>query len=462
MVEETGLVGMKLLFPLLAMWTLVPLGCSQLAVAQEHDGYPPAPDERAAVRAFRGAEGYGAWARGGRGGDVFRVTSLADAGPGSLREGIETADGPRTIVFAVGGTIDLERDLSVRRPFLTIAGQTAPGDGITLRGRSLVIQGTHDVVVRYLRCRPGDVHGSDFQGDSLTVTRCRDVIVDHVSASWSVDETLSVTHSTDVTVQWCLISESLHDSVHDKGPHGMGSLMALTYEGRMTWHHDLWAFHNNRLPRPGSLAEADFPDQPGLLLDLRLNVIHDWGGRHAGYTNGSSDVVRMNYVGNTLTDPQGRAVAFHAGSRDTRIHQRDNRVNGEDPGWGAFSGRPTREAEPFAVAPEWAVREEDPVQAAERVLAGAGASLVRDACDRRVVEAVRAGEGGIIDSQDEVGGWPDLEPGQAPADGDGDGMPDSWERGQGFDPADPADRNADHDGDGWTNLEEYLDALTAD
>lgn len=197
--------------------------------------------------ALPGAEGFGAETPGGRAGAVLIVNTLADTGPGSLRAAIETR-GPRTIVFAVSGIIDLASPLTVRQPFLTLAGQSAPGDGICLRGYPFIIA-THDVIVRYLRVRLGDRH--KIQSDAFSIaTPSRRVIVDHVSASWSVDETLSPSGDIqDITVQWSIIAESLLHSAHAKGKHGYGSLVPAT--GGVTLHHNLWAHHNGRNPRFG-------------------------------------------------------------------------------------------------------------------------------------------------------------------------------------------------------------------
>jgi len=178
------------------------------------------------LRAFPGAEGAGAFTPGGRGGDVYHVTNLNDSGPGSLRFGIQNATGPRTIVFDVSGTIFNQSRLNINKPFLTLAGQTAPGDGITVAGWTTSVNSTHDVIVRYMRFRPGDVNCPNYQDDGFDVDKSTNVIADHVSASWSVDETLSVTESSNVTIQWAFITESMKNSCHVKGAHGYGSLPA--------------------------------------------------------------------------------------------------------------------------------------------------------------------------------------------------------------------------------------------
>ncbi|MFM2294172.1 MAG: hypothetical protein RLZZ350_585, partial [Verrucomicrobiota bacterium] len=231
-----------------------------------------------ALSAFPGAEGAGANARGGRGGTVFHVTTTNDNGSsslaGSLRQGVSVAN--RTIVFDVSGTINLASDLSIAKSNITIAGQTAPGDGIAIKGWSFIVQNTHDVVVRYLRCRPGDVNGTNFQGDAFDFVNATNVIADHISATWSVDECLSPTHFENVTIQWCLIGESMNKSVHVKGAHGYGSLIKYT-DKMVTFHHNLYAHNVSRNPRPGSSVKLDFVN----------NVVYDWGG-FCGYNGDDS------------------------------------------------------------------------------------------------------------------------------------------------------------------------------
>lgn len=406
--------------------------------------------------AFPGAEGFGAYSLGGRGGDVYLVTTLDDYRgkqpiPGSLRAAVEAA-GPRTIVFRVAGIIQLAAPLEIRNPYLTIAGQTAPGDGICLKGYDCRIL-THDVIVRHIRVRPGDESGK--QLDALSVNQAQDVIIDHCSVSWSVDEALSVTGEgcTNVTVQWCLISESLRKSVHHKGEHGYGSLIRT--DGDITFHHNLYAHHQTRCPRPGTYGQPR-----GILLDFRNNVIYDWRNP-AGYT--SEDRATLNYIGNYLKpgpSTTNAKAAFKVGGQATLIHASGNFLEGADAAnrdnWLMILGSEPqhRAAEHLPVA---AVRTDTADEAYRRVLDGAGATLpARDAIDARIVQQVRTGTGRIIDSPQEVGGWGEYRPGQAPPDTDADGMPDEWERQHRLDPHDAADNRGDADGDGYTNLEEFL------
>jgi pectate lyase len=236
-----------------------------------------APAPIPVVPAFPGAEGAGAMARGGRGGRVLTVTNLHDSGPGSLRSAVE-AKGPRTVVFAVAGNIELASTLAITEPFLTIAGQTAPGGGICLKNYDCTIAAEH-VVIRFLRVRPGDVAKKAVDGFSVG-EGSHYVIIDHCSVSWSVDETLSVSGGSisNITVQWCIIAESLSRSVHHKGPHGFGSLIRA--DGDVSYHHNIFAHHGSRNPRPGTYEDAF---KRGIILDFRNNVVYGWGSR-AGYS----------------------------------------------------------------------------------------------------------------------------------------------------------------------------------
>jgi hypothetical protein len=421
--------------------------------------------------AFPGAEGAGRLALGGRGGRVIRVTNLDDNGPGSLRAAIE-AKGPRNIVFDIGGTIALTKPLVIREGRVTIAGQTAPGGGIAVRGYVFEVA-ADDVVVRYLRARLGDEN--KVETDAFTIVRGHRIIVDHVSASWSVDETLSAgapIHDpkdilTDLTVQWSIIAESLTHSVHSKGEHGYGSLIRGAYGARMSFHHNLWAHHEARMPRPGNYLPPS-QDDVGPSYDFRSNVFYDWGGGYSGYDADSGDKAShsaYNFVDNAYkTGPaSNKPIAFDERNPLAKAWFAGNSMNGAIPAdpWSLVSGRNDagyRLPGPIAFPP---VTRDPAPRAYAKVLAGAGASNVRDAVDARIVESVRNGTGGLIDSQTEVGGWPALAAGTPWKDSDGDGMPDAWERAHGLDPADAADGAMDANGDGYTNLEDWLNALAA-
>lgn len=431
-----------------------------------HPVHAQAPEPRPV--AFPGAEGAGRMSVGGRGGRVLRVTNLDNAGPGSLRAAVE-ADGPRTVVFDIGGTIRLATPLTIRRGRITVAGQTAPGGGITLRDYPLVVA-ADDVVVRHIRSRLGDE--SRIESDAVSIDRGSRIILDHVSASWSVDETLSVGSRYDppergiydVTVQWSIIAESLNASGHAKGEHGYGSLIRGGHGARMTFHHNLWAAHRARMPRPGNYNPPAV-DPQGPRFEFRSNVFHDWGGSHAGYNADTASLSAYAFIGNAYIpgpDSQGR-WAFEESNPLARAWFAGNAMEGQVPAdpWSLVkdSDRPDYR---MATRPDWAEAATEPATGIEAaVLAGAGAGPARDAVDQRIVAGVRARSLRIIDSQSQVGGWPELAAGTPWVDGDGDGMPDSWETANGLNPADAGDGAADRNGDGWTNLEDWLNSLTA-
>lgn len=415
--------------------------------------------------AFPGAEGAGRFATGGRGGRVIAVTSLADAGPGTLRAAVE-ASGPRTVVFRVAGTIRLASPLRLRHGRITIAGQTAPGEGITLADRVLQVEGD-DVVIRFLRARLGPVSKS--QDDAIWISGGRRIILDHVSASWSVDETLSVSAKYeeagrgwhDVTVQWSIIANSLRRAGHLKGDHGYGSLIRGGRGAHASFHHNLWANHLARMPRPGNY-DGPAVDPDGAFFDFRNNVFYNWGGGHAGYDADTATRAAYNFVGNAyVRGPDSTAaIAFRESNTLAHAWFADNSMDGQVPAdpWSLVTGEQApgyRLAQPVPMPP---VATESPARAYDRVLTWAGASLARDAVDREVLHGVRTRTGRIIDTI-AADAWPVLRAAPAPQDSDGDGMPDAWERAHGLDP------NLDDGGvtghDGWTNLERYLNGLAA-
>ena len=446
------------------VWTWVAagfvLGCGAVGWTSE----PGSPNALFRVGgplpAFPGAEGFGSTTPGGRGGKVLFVTSLDDSGPGSLREACE-AQGPRIVVFRISGLISLEKPIAVRNPYLTLAGQSAPGDGICLRNYPFAVA-THDVVVRFLRSRLGDLAGK--AEDCLDLANgASQVIFDHCSATWSIDECLSLAGNvSNATVQWCLIAEALDKSKHPKGPHGYGSLARAN--GPVSLHHNLWAHHNARSPRLGD--NYDKPPYP--VFDFRNNVIYDFGGTCSGLTQGRFPV---NYVANYIRpgpSSRARTPITIGGPSDLTFFIRDNVFEGNDALTADNSGFFNRvEIEgtpqvrivdkPFEAAP---VKTLSAKEAFEAVLATVGASLpVRDSVDARIVDQVRQRKGAIIDSQTQVGGWPQYQYTLPPEDSDNDGMPDAWETAHGLDPKDPSDGSKDRKGDAYTNIEEYLNYL---
>ena len=417
------------------------------------------------VLAFPGAEGAGRFAVGGRGGAVLRVTNLNDSGPGSLRAAIE-AKGPRTVVFDVAGTIALKSELKIREGRITIAGQTAPGGGITLRDQTLVVS-ADDVVIRFIRSRLGAE--SKVEGDAIWISGGRRIILDHVSASWSVDETLSASARYDrpdqgfydLTVQWSIIAESLAHSIHVKGDHGYGSLIRGGNGSKISFHHNLWANHMARMPRPGNYDGPD-KDPVGALFDFRSNVFYNWGHDRAGYNADAATLSAYNFVDNAYVPGPNSEKRFAFKESDTlaKAYFAGNSMDGVVPAdpWSLVTftiPEPAgyRLAAPVDVAP---VTPEPADKAYERVLADAGASVWRDPVDRRIVEGVRTRTGKVIDTQADVGGWPNLPAGKPAKDSDGDGMPDAWEAAHGLDPRKPDGATPAKDGSGWTNLELYL------
>ncbi|MBL9198921.1 MAG: hypothetical protein JNL39_00385 [Opitutaceae bacterium] len=415
-----------------------------------------------ALPAFPGAEGFGADTPGGRGGRVIFVTNLDDSGLGSLRDACE-AEGPRIVIFRVAGTIALKKPITVTKPYLTLAGQSAPGDGVCLRDASFGIA-THDVIVRYLRVRLGDESGRE--ADCIDLLHgAYNCILDHCSATWSVDECLSTSgNNQNCTIQWCLIGESLHQSKHAKGKHGYGSLARAN--GPISWHHNLWIHNDARNPRLGDNYGRDGKSPS---FDVRNNVIYNFGGTASGLTQGKFTV---NYVGNYLRPgPSSRAKTPITVSPASELayYIAGNVLEGD----AALTADNTRffslvEHEgkrivrtvdtPFAAAPVTTV---SATEALELVLASVGASRpVRDAVDTRLVGHVRTRTGKAIDSQAEVGGWPVLKSGPLPADADNDGMADAWEIARGLDPKNPADANVKAPS-GYTWIEEYLNGLAA-
>jgi len=446
-----------------------------------------APAQALSVPAFPGAEGHGSVTRGGRGGAVIAVTTLDDAGPGSLRAAVE-AKGPRIVVFRTAGTITLESRLTISNPYITIAGQTAPGDGVALRKYPIHID-ADEVVIRYIRVRLGGESGDD--SDAISSRYHKNIILDHVSASWSIDETVSLYHGENVTVQWSLISESLYQSNHVKGHHGFGGIWGSNYS---TYHHNLLAHHSSRNPR--------FASGCGY-TDHRNNVIFNWGINSAyggekqqqGNPKFSHCVINMvgNYykpgpatipgeVSHRVANPSSRDEAadfgqwFIAGNfmHGNPAVTRENWKGAVQPQHGDTHVSVLKLDEPWPAMP---IHEQSAEEAYSDVLRDAGATLPqRDELDRRIVEETRRGEAtyegtgykenhpeidaskpsGIIDSPDDVGGWPELASSPAPPDSDKDGMPDDWEEKFGLDPRTAADPALDGDRDGYTDVEEYL------
>lgn len=459
--------------------------------------------------AFPGAEGFGRYVTGGRGGKVYHVTNLNDSGTGSLRWA-NSQPGPRTIVFDVSGTIYLKSALKFA-PNTTVAGQTAPGDGICLADYPVTIGS--NVIVRYMRFRLGNRHVDKHEGDGLGSLDENNIIVDHCSVSWSIDECLSVYGGRNLTVQWCLVSQSLVNSGHTKGSHGYGG----NWGGSgASFHHNLIAHHTSRTPRLGPRQGTQTDER----MDMRCNVIYNFGGNGCYGGEGMNVNIVNNYYKpgpGSPTGTKGMRIAgigirttdcctnsdgtwngwypmwhvwgkyFVEGNVNTQYSQvtRDNWTygmynqitngSGVDYTYTQLTKDTMRITEPIPFA---CVTTHAAEQAYERVLSYAGASLHRDQLDNIIISDTRNGQAtytgtglgkGFINSQNDVaagiGGdespWPALNTQEAPVDSDGDGMPDAWETGQGLNPADANDGNM-HDEKGYTMLENYLSQLVAD
>ena len=352
---------------------------------------------------------------------------------------------------------------------VTIAGQSAPGDGITLRNYGLVVK-ADDVIIRYVRSRPGSE--KNVETDAISINAGKNIIIDHCSTSWATDETLTVSPSDktgartidNVTVQWSMITESLNDANLSMGKQGYGSLVLGINGARNIFHKNLWAQHRARMPGPGPYVSGD-KDPAGPLFDFRNNVFYNWGGAASGYNSDTDSVSRYNFINNFyLRGPDSsKSLAFDESNPLAGAYFSGNFMNGELPPdardlvrfkYGRSSGAK-------APIPADPVSTQTADEAFEMVLRFAGASLRRDRVDTRILAGVRSGSGGLIDRASDVGGWPVHESVLPPSDSDNDGIPDSWETARGLNPGDASDGIGDDDGDGYTNLEEYLNGLCA-
>ncbi len=448
------------------------------------DDDKPTPIEETAL-AFPGAEGFGQHTTGGRGGKVLYVTNLNDSGPGSFRAAVDRP-GPRYVLFKVSGTIALKSRLNIRFGDLTIAGQTAPGDGICIKDFPVTIN-ADNIIIRFLRFRLGN--DAQQQADALEGRFQKNIIIDHCSMSWSNDECVTFYGNENTTVQWCMITESLRNSIHEKGPHGYGGI----WGGKnASFHHNLLAHHDSRNPRLGEAAGDAFALTG--LVDLRNNVIYNWASNSCyGGEAMNVNIVNCYYKPGPATTKKERIISID---------------KNKDPGtdiydiWGKFyiAGN-VLEGSPRATEDNWTygvynqfhssygtvsaadktamrrtsqhptegnVTTHSAEEAYEKVLEIAGASLVRDAVDARVIEDVRNGSftapgsagstHGIIDSQHDVGGWPELASTPPPTDSSEDGMPDDWKTAQKLDP-EKYEANGNDLSTAYDNVEVYVNSL---
>lgn len=434
--------------------------------------------------AFPGAEGYGKWTVGGRGGRVLTVTNLNDSGEGSFRDAVEQT-GARIVVFAVDGTIELKSPLRINNDSITIAGQSAPGDGICLKDYPLVVNASN-VIIRYIRVRVGDRYHLDSDGVGGGRYGQKNVILDHLSVSWSIDECLSIYKTENLTVQWCLVAHSLNTSVHTKGSHGFGGIWGGY---KATFHHNLLANHASRNPRFSSVDGTKW-------VDYRNNVVYNWGFKTA-YGGGHHAEINMvnNYYKpgpasqhhrllDVAEDGTGRYyVAGNVMAGDDAVTRDNHSAITDCAGKCYIPGRksagPDSGISPEAIPtsgeecasclvdspfPSEPIHEDAPVVAYQRILESVGCSFSQDSYDREVLRQVREGIGtfgtnGIINSQEDVGGWPVLKAGKALKDTDGDGMPDDWESKHGLNPKSTSDASAYTLNEDYTNIEVYLNSL---
>ena len=385
-----------------------------------------APEDEDLTVAFKGAEGCGKYSLGGRGGKEYVVTSLADDGSeGTLRHAVE-AEGPRIVTFAVSGDIHLTAPLNIENPYLTILGQTAPGEGITLRDHNVYITADH-VIMRYLRMRLGSE--AKVEADAVGARHCRYLIIDHCSISWATDENASFYNFADATIQWCIISEALNSSVHHKGKHGYGGI----WGGRnVSFHHNLFAHNNSRNPRfdhPRLYWNNDLLRYRGT-VDFVNNVVYNWGmkaiyGGEEGWFNVRNNYFRPGPATRTL-DGEWLDIStsettsmipgnFHvSGNRYDVSAVRKGNSEGKLPDYVKITGRQRvyeeNSKKPFAI--RVSLPEQDADAAYKAVLRSAGASQKRDALDRRIISEVKKGLAlykgsvtgipGIIDDEDDV------------------------------------------------------------
>lgn len=414
--------------------------------------------------AFPGAEGYGKYASGGRGGTVYEVTTLDPFGPGSLQVALE-ASGPRTVVFRVAGTI--EGDFRIRNDNITIAGQTAPGDGICIKG-TLGVNANH-VIIRYIRVRQ-DIEANP-ESDAIGSRGHHDIIVDHVSASWSGDEVMSFYLNRNVTIQWCMITEACAKFLDGENTgHRFGGIWGNDHG---TYHHNLIANNDSRNPRWASGAKYN---------DYRNNVLYNWGYQSCYGGEARANDEWTFFTVNLIANYYKPGPATRSGVRD-RIAEPSARGNDDKGSWYVADNHV--EGYPEVTTDNWLgidgrnyirlnvpwdampIKQQTPQEAYAAVLAHAGCSKPkRDSIDVRIIEDVRNGtatygKNGIITTPNDVGGWPALAGGTAPADTDRDGMPDSWEAKHGLSSTEAADRNGHNLDAGYTNLEMYLNTLGA-
>ncbi len=436
--------------------------------------------------AFPGAEGFGKYATGGRGGKVVAVINLNDIGEGSFRWALEQFPSePLTVIFRVSGIIELQSKIQIKRSNLTIAGQTAPGDGICLKNQSLILNGASskgnhgNIIIRYIRSRPGGTLRTGLYG--FDMENCHDVIVDHCSFSWANEECAAMYDTKNVTVQWCIVSEGLYEAGHQKGHRSYGGVWGGQ---NASYHHNLLAHLNSRAVRfNGARAHDTFA-----LVDYRNNVIYNWGNANACYggeVNIAGGLSQVNIVNNYYKPGPATSAELkfvHAlyqkeNAKGTgqwyvqgNVMEGDNALTKNNKAGVDLKEQGYPEdaisSKPFVIAIPLPVQNAN--SAYTDVLKYAGAIFPkRDAVDERIVNETKTGTAtgkgafgkpGIIDLPSAVNGWGEYKSAAAPTDTDQDGMPDEWEKKKGLNPNDAADANKT-DASGYTMLEIYLNEL---
>ncbi|MEQ8241096.1 MAG: Ig-like domain-containing protein [Cyclobacteriaceae bacterium] len=437
--------------------------------------------------AFPGAEGYGKYTSGGRGGRVIEVTNLEDRTSrgeiveGSLRAALNTpGDDPINIIFKVSGVIELNGELRASRSNMTIAGQTAPGDGICIKNNTVNLGGSNNVIIRYLRFRPGDTGGTE--ASALRLENSKNIIIDHCSMSWSIEETMGFYDNKYTTIQWSILSEGLYESIHQKGRRSYAAQWGGQYA---SYHHNFIAHNNSRSPRVNGCRAHDTT----AVQDFRNNVIYNWGGSGAVY-GGEEEIqggkCEVNWINNYyIPGPASNNGYFARPTYETAVEAvgfaswyvngnimegvsggiNDNNWAGirldeiEDNGGDANSIRSNSKFE----YENSEINLESALNAKQSVLSSAGAILpVRDDVDARVVDEalgnIALTGNGIINSQSEVGGWSEYVSLIPLNDTDADGIPDSYETNNSLDPNDPKD-GALIQPNGYSNFEIYINSI---